>query len=513
MSGNNFNKTPDRGTGKSSGKSSGNSSGKSPVKSSGKNDHRAPGSADDSNKRSQTDAYPRPDSRVKIRRTADGRTVAAGLPNRAGRSTVSLSGQIRKPRRHRTGRRIFTVVGISALVIILISTIGISALWNFVFSGFRPDTGPQTTGIPTEALTYAPPFSEDITNILLIGADNSESDTGYGLSDSLIILTVDSKNNVVKMTSIMRDCYVYIPGIREPNKINAANFYGGPELALRTVNTTLRLNIQYYISVDIASMTAIIDIAGGVTLDVTAEEVGALNKVLYGARNDLAGPGIQKLNGTQAVQYARIRKIDSDTVRTQRQRNVLIALFRMFKDAGVVAKTQMIQQGLSQIRSNMTAKQITSLGMAVVPKLSVDVEQMKLPLDGYYKTNTYGGWYMVVDYNGTIPFLYEFIYGEVHPFDPVPTIPYRTHNYASPSPIPTTESVDISGESGTSEDQSGVSSEYMSGEPSVFPTVDPLATPSVTPEGGVTSGADVSPTASPVSEEPSPTPSGAAVSG
>lgn len=444
-----------------------------------------------------------------MRRTRNGRMVADGLPNRAGKSAVSLSGRIRKPQKNKTGRHIFTVIGISALVIILISTIGISALWNFVFSGFRPDLGNDTTGFPTEALTYSPPFSEDITNILLIGADNSQSDDGYGLSDSLIILTVDSKDNVIRMTSIMRDSYVYIPGIKEPNKINEAYFYGGPELALRTVNSTLRLNIQYYISVDLASMTNIIDIAGGVTLDVTAEEANALNKVLYGVSNDLSGSGIQKLNGKQAVQYARIRKIDSDTVRTQRQRNVLIALFKMFKDAGVVTKTQMIQQGLSQIRSNMTAKQITALGMSVVPKMSNDVEQMKLPLDGYYKTNTYGGWYMVVDYNGIIPFLYKFIYGQTHPFDPVPTMPYREHVYTSSSADSGSTSSAVSDESavsGLSGDISGVSSDYMSGDPNSYPTADPLATPSVTPEGNVTSSPDVSPTSDPASQIPTATP-------
>lgn len=492
MSGNDYNTNPN----------------KNPRKKPNMNPGMNPNGDTSKNVRSQTGDDPQNGAPIRMRRTRNGRMIADGLPNRAGRSAVSLSGRIQKPRKNRTGRHIFTVIGISVLVIILISTIGISALWNFVFSGFKPDFDNDTTGFPTEALTYSPPFSEDITNILLIGADASGIEGSYGLSDSLIILTVDSKNNVIKMTSIMRDSYVYIPGYKTPNKINAAHIYGGPELALRTVNTTLRLNIQYYISVDMASMTEIINIAGGVTLDITAEEVQALNKVLYDD-NHLVNPGIQKLNGTQAVKYARIRKIDSDSVRTQRQRNVLIALFKMFKEANVVKKTQMIQQGLSQIKSNMTAKQITALGMAVVPKMSNDVEQLRLPIDGYYKTNTYNGWYMVVDYNGIIPILYKFIYGQAHPFDPVPTIPYREHVYTSSSADSGSNSAAVSDESavsGSSGDISGVSSDYTSGDPNSFPTVDPLATPSVTPEGNVTSSPDVSPTPDPASQLPTATP-------
>ncbi|MHB1453500.1 MAG: LCP family protein [Saccharofermentanales bacterium] len=491
-----------------SGNDKSKNSGRNPGRNTDANSNTNPNRNDSRYAHRQAGDGPQAAAPLRMRKTRNGRMVAEGLPNRTGRSAVSLTGHLKKPRKNRTGRRIFTAIGISALVIILISTIGISALWNFVFSGFRPDLGGNTTGYPTEALTYSPPFSEDITNILLIGADASGVEGSYGLSDSLIILTVDSKNNVIKMTSIMRDSYVYIPGYSKPNKINAAHIYGGPELALRTVNNTLRLNIQYYISVDMASMTKIIDIAGGVTLDITAEEVKALNKVLYGY-DDLAKPGIQKLNGTQAVRYARIRKIDSDSVRTQRQRTVLIALFKMFKEAGVVAKTQMIQQGLSQIKSNMTAKQITALGMSVVPKLSADVEQLRLPIDGYYKTNTYNGWYMVVDYNGIIPILYKFIYGQTHPFDPVPTIPYTVHVNNPSSEDSSDISTDISIESdisGLSGDISGASSESMSEDPNSFPTIDPLATPSVTPEAGITSSPEVSPTQDPASQEPTVTP-------
>lgn len=434
-------------------------------------------------------------AKMRLRRTGSGQTVADGLPNRAGRSAVNVSGRISRPRR-KSARRVVTVIGLSALSLLLLLTIGITVLWNYVFSGFKPDTHNPLTVYPTEALTYSPPFDEDITNILLIGADASNTaDKNYGLSDSLIILTVDSRNNVIKMTSIMRDSYTYIPGHKNPTKINAAHMLGGPELTVRTVNNVFRLNIEYYISVNMERMMNIIDIAGGVTIDVTEEEFKALDKVLFNP-NKLTGPGVQKLNSIQAIQYARIRKIDSDSERTRRQRTVLISLFRMFKEASVVRKTQMIQQGLSQIKTNLTASQLTSLGMSVVPKMSNTVEQLKLPIDGYYKTNTHNGWYMVVDYNGLIPILYKFIYGQTHPFDPVPTIPFPANGDNSGSTdsgsVPASADSSLSGDSSASGVVSGNSSGVISGDPGLSPTEAPFATPTVTPDPQASSASESS---------------------
>ena len=119
---------------------------------------------------------------------------------------------------------------------LLLLGIGVCLIWNYLFSGLNT-LSPTGTYYPTEALTNPVPESKDITNILLLGTDSRDPAAIKGNSDSIIILTVDRKNNVLKMTSIMRDCYVYIPGHIAPEKINAAYAYGGGELAMQTSTT------------------------------------------------------------------------------------------------------------------------------------------------------------------------------------------------------------------------------------------------------------------------------------
>ena len=309
---------------------------------------------------------------VAVRKGRRGRVIASGLPNRTGRSYVNASGRIRRKESGRRGRKIFLVTGISIISVMLIAVTALSIFWSYIFSGFIPDKGGEISPHPTEALTYEPPFKEDITNILLIGTDSRDPDNERGRSDSLIILTVDRKHNVIKMSSIMRDSYVYIPGgTRSHDKIDAAYSYGGPELALRTVNRNFRLSIEHYISVNMENMAEIIDIAGGVVINVTSGEMQNMN---IGLRGDdkIKAPGEQLLNGKQAVQYARVRKVGGDGERTRRQRDVLTLLYKKFMSVNVTTKTHMIQRGLSLIRSNMTALQLTAIGMDVIPKMSFD---------------------------------------------------------------------------------------------------------------------------------------------
>jgi len=200
--------------------------------------------------------------------------------------------------------------------------------------------------------------------------------------------------------------------------------------------------------------------------------------------------GTQKFNGKQAVMFGRIRKIDSDYERTRRQRDVLSALFLGFKNASAISKAQMIQKGLSNIATNMTSKEITALGLDVMPKMANEIQQMRLPLDGYFKVNSTGVWYMNVDYNRLIPEVYKFIYGATQPFDKVPTIPFNvtTSNNISKStsiigednePIPTEEK-SVSSSSPSSSSSSSTSN--SEGEP----TIDPLPTISVIPTITVT---------------------------
>ena len=135
----------------------------------------------------------------------------------------------------------------------------------------------------------------------------------------------------------MRDTYVYIPG-RGENRINAAYAFGGPALAIRTVNENYNMDIQKYVTVDFFSLEKIIDELGGVDIYVKDYEVKPLNGIIRSLNNLNKGkkcspliekPGMHRLNGRQAVAYARIRKVgNSDFERTDRQRAVLKSLIK-----------------------------------------------------------------------------------------------------------------------------------------------------------------------------------------
>ncbi|MHB1483245.1 MAG: LCP family protein [Saccharofermentanales bacterium] len=400
--------------------------------------------------------------------------VISGLPNQEGLKTVKQAGSLNRKKKRLTNKQFITRALIGFVSIILVLFLGMNLVWNYLFSGLDTDGGKGL--IPTEPLTNQPPSSKDITNILLLGVDARNPKTENGLSDSIIILTIDRKNNVIKMTSIMRDCYVYIPGYKNPEKINAANALGGPELAVRTVNNTLRLNIDKYMVVNMFSMADIIDIAGGVTLDITKKELSTLNHMLRntpvdeGGSSIVSGYGTQRMTGAQAVMFARIRKIDSDSERSRRQRDVLKALFGVFRETNPIKKAQMIQKGLSSIKTNMTATEITSLGLDVLPKMSNKIEEMKLPLDGYYKVFSQSVWYMKVDYNRMIPEVYKFIYGKEQAFDPVPTVPGDSWHTNNNSKQPT---VTINPTASSAPDPTEIP---MSPTISPEPTLDPLIT-------------------------------------
>ncbi len=154
-----------------------------------------------------------------------------------------------------------------------------------------------------------------------------------------MIATVDKRHNKIKLASVMRDSYVPIDGYGK-NKLNSAYFYGGPELAIKTLNQTFGLDISDYVTVNFSEMAAIVDAVGGVEIDISeAERKDANHNMIEQAAMDgsqvdtIQKAGLQTLSGMQAVGYARIRHVgNADFERTQRQRNVMQAIFKKGKE-------------------------------------------------------------------------------------------------------------------------------------------------------------------------------------
>ena len=257
-------------------------------------------------------------------------------------------------------------------------------------------------------------------NILLLGTDSRDITKYYGLTDTIVILSVNTRTNEVKLTSIMRDTWVHIYG-RGDEKINAANSRGGPELVMRTVNEYFGMNISDYVLVGMEALADIIDEIGGVEVSISKDEMKQINTQLkYDAAEfelnhaeplEIYGENIL-LNGNQALAYARIRSIDSDYVRTERQRNVLVAIVRKLQNEDVASILGVVGTLLGYVNTNLTFSEVAMLsGIGLQVDLN-GIAQMRLPADGTYTTTTENGqWSIRANFDQNTDILHEFIYG------------------------------------------------------------------------------------------------------
>lgn len=186
---------------------------------------------------------------------------------------------------------------------------------------------------------------DDVTNIALYGIDSRTHDD-QGHADATMILSVDRVHNKLKLISILRDTQVQVEGYGKA-KITTSFWWGGAPLAIKTLNQNFNLNVRDYVSVNFDQMADVVNAVGGVEIDVTAEEAAELNKHMQGLGiygNDVTETGMITLNGDQAVSYARIRDIGTDTARAGRQQEVLMAIFDKVKGMGLTDYPGFIKQ-------------------------------------------------------------------------------------------------------------------------------------------------------------------------
>jgi len=210
------------------------------------------------------------------------------------------------------------------------------------------------------------------TNILVLGADKGEYDPGR--TDTIILVSVDPKAKEVGVLSVPRDTRVMIPG-RGYNRINTAYAFGGPQLAKKTVENWLGIDIDYYVVVDFAGFEHIVDTLGGVEFDV--EKRMRYQDRAQGLHIDLH-PGRQVLDGRQALNYIRYRADGLGDVslvdpvqelyggRVQRQQRFLEALARELVKPTVIAKVPaLIDDFRSAVQTDMPAQTMVKLGLAL----------------------------------------------------------------------------------------------------------------------------------------------------
>jgi LCP family protein required for cell wall assembly len=223
-----------------------------------------------------------------------------------------------------------------------------------------------------------------VINILLIGQDRRAGET-RARSDAMILCTFHTGSNTLTMTSFMRDLWVQIPGYQD-NKLNAAYVAGGMKLLDRTLEKNFGIQIDGNVEVDFQQFIQIIDLLGGVEIELRADEAKYLNRALDS--KDLSS-GPQTLTGQQALCYARIRSLDPDAdfSRTNRQRKVMEALIQKYRSAGTKTALSLLDDILPMVTTDMSKVQIAGYARDLLPELSsMRIVSQRIPAEGTFTT-------------------------------------------------------------------------------------------------------------------------------
>lgn len=279
----------------------------------------------------------------------------------------------------------------------------------------------ENTEVPgqTETPTVEPRHEEYVYNILLIG-EEAMPQIGGSRSDSMILVSVNSRDKKIYMTSLMRDMYVQIPGYSD-NKLNAAYAYGGAPLLIDAIELNLQVKIDGYVKVGFDSFEWIVDRLGGVEITLTAEEADYLRRKDYisnpAYRNVVAGT--QLMNGNQVLGYCRVRYVPtangtySDFGRTERQRTVLKKIFDKYKDTNIFTLISIFNDCLPRVITDISKEDMQDLLETVVENRILNLESYRIPVAGTYEDARVGGAeVLLVKWSKNIEQLHNKIFGE-----------------------------------------------------------------------------------------------------
>lgn len=254
---------------------------------------------------------------------------------------------------------------LSVLLVLVILWLGISTVL-LARMDYEPGQHKGNSYISSISLKKSPL----ITNILLLGVDNREGESGFQRADTMMLISIDNLHQKIKVTSFLRDSYVEIPG-HGMNKLNAASALGGIQLTIDTIEYNYKIKINKYMEVDFTAFTAIIDALGGVDVPVTAKEAAYLNSTWYkwtltGNQISFTSGDSVHMDGEHALMFARIRKLDSDVQRTRRQRLVVESIRKQASEAKPAELMKAAWDILPYLRTDMGGIKMTNLGLGAL---------------------------------------------------------------------------------------------------------------------------------------------------
>lgn len=255
------------------------------------------------------------------------------------------------------------------------------------------------------------------TNFVLFAGDSRTGNLDKGVrSDGIIIASLNNETKEIRMVSVYRDTLLDI-GDGNFQKCNAAYSYGGPAQAISMLNQNLDLNIKKFVTVDFSAVSEVIDLLGGITVDVSEAERIATNKYI-GETARVAGKkakyltksGVQTLNGVQATTYARIRKgVGDDYQRTERQRIIIEKTMEKAKKSDLSTLNKIADKVIDMVYTNFKMSEILSY-MKDITKYQIG-ETIGFPIDKTSKTLSYKGSCVIpVTLEDNVSQLHEFLF-------------------------------------------------------------------------------------------------------
>ena len=266
---------------------------------------------------------------------------------------------------------------------------------------------------------------EGVTNILLVGTDGANIEK-TNRSDSVMLVTIDTNNKDIKISSIARDTYVDIPG-HSTEKLTHAYAYGGIDLLREVFEVNFDIKIDKYIAVNFVSFMDIIDEIGGVEVNVEEKDVAEVNKYIdacydyYYNRKDeiekeyVKESGKQRLNGYQALAFSRIRYTDSAYARDNRHREVAESVYKEFLNSGTNEYKRAAEIILENTKTNISPMEMINLGFTALKINDKEIEQFQFPLAEYrngHIVSKQKGWVIEWEKEPNLKAWHEFIYSK-----------------------------------------------------------------------------------------------------
>lgn len=272
----------------------------------------------------------------------------------------------------------------------------------------REDEIPEDVVPETVPIIREEQIQKNIFNVLLVGSDSRDPAHDAGRSDTMMLISFNETDGSVTAVSFMRDSLVEIPGYGK-TKLGHSYAYGGVGLTINTINQNYGLDIQNYVMVNFENLINIIDIIGGIEVELTEQEAGLYNAYL---KTDVHVPGVNRLDGKTALIHARDRELTNDFDRTRRQRDVIKAIYEEVMNEPVEIPT-LISYCLTQVKTNLEMDQIYTMAMKVLQAGALNIQQTTIPAENTYTYDKYDGLSVLnVDVDANKQILHDLLYGE-----------------------------------------------------------------------------------------------------